>query len=94
MAPTSPTLTASSTRHAAASRSIIIVRRSAGQGTTDIRALEFERHEALKLGSVAAPKLSDRPETELETERPKGFFNEETAWMLEKEDRACLWRLF
>ena len=79
MAPTRPTLTASSARDAAASRSIIIVRRSAGQGTTDIRALEFERHEALKLGSVAAPKLSDRPETELETERPKGFFGVETA---------------
>ena len=66
-------MTASSARDAAASRSIIIVRRSVGQGTTAIRALEFERHEALKLGSVAAPKLSDRLETELETERSKGF---------------------
>ena len=35
--------------------------------------MRFERHEALKLGSVAAPKLSDRLETELETERSKGF---------------------
>ena len=56
--------------------------------------MEFERHETLKLGSVAAPKLSYRLGTELETERSKGFFGEETAWMLEKEDRACMWRLF
>ena len=35
--------------------------------------MRFERHEALKLGSVAAPKLSDRLETELETEGSKGF---------------------
>jgi hypothetical protein len=35
--------------------------------------LEIERHEALKLGSVAASKLFDRIETELETERSKGF---------------------
>ena len=66
-------MTARSARDAATSKSIIIVRRSVGQGTTAIRALEFERHETLKLGSVAAPKLSNRLEKELETERSKGF---------------------
>ena len=55
--------------------------------------MEFERHEVLKLGSVAAPKLSEKLETELETKRSKGFFGGETA-MLKKEDRACSWRLF
>ena len=44
-----------------------------------LERLGFERHKMLKHGSVAAPKLSDRPETELETERSKGFFGEETA---------------
>jgi hypothetical protein len=41
--------------------------------------LEFERYETLKLGSVVVPKLSDRLETELETERSKRFFGGETA---------------
>ena len=41
--------------------------------------MEFERHETLKLGSVAASKLFDRLETELETERSKGFFGKESA---------------
>jgi len=44
-----------------------------------LERLEFERHETLKVGSVAAPKLSDRLGTELETERSKGFFGVESA---------------